>query len=153
MKIRYIIPFLIFLLIFSFGLACNGSSGEVEAKEETVEEITGEPEVTLDEPEEKEYTTEYKLAVIDKGGYLEEDDHVVWVYKIVLESLKSKVINDEVEIGDIVVKTQEILRDDHQINLSILKIMKDLDASIPEGVENLDLVEIASAYIVLLVRE
>jgi len=102
---------------------------------------------------EKEYTTEYKLAVIDKGGYLEEDDPAVSEYRIMLNSLKAKVINDEVEIGDIVVKAQEILREDHQINLSILKIMKDLDASIPEGVENLDLVEIASAYIVLLVSE
>ena len=31
--------------------------------------------------------------------------------------------------------------------------MKDLDSSIPEGIENLDLVEIASTYIVLLVSE
>ncbi|MBM3702838.1 MAG: hypothetical protein FJW63_07635 [Actinobacteria bacterium] len=128
-KIKFIIPILSLVLIFSFALACNGASDQKE----------------------KEYTTEYKLAVIDKGGYLEEDDPVVSEYKIVLDSLKSKVINDEVEIADTVVKAQEILREDHQINLTILKIMKDLDTSIPEGVENLDLVEIASVYIVLLV--
>jgi len=50
--------------------------------------------------------------------------------------LKSKVINDEVDIADTVVTAQNILRDDYQINLSILKIMTDLDNSIPDDVKN-----------------
>ncbi len=130
-KVKFVVPILALILIFSFALACNGTSDQKE----------------------KEYTTEYKLAVIDKGGYLEEYDPIVSEYKIVLDNLKSKVINDEMEIADTVVKAQEILREEHQINLQILKIMKDLDASIPEDIKNLDLVEITSAYIVLLVSE
>lgn len=126
---RTLIPILAMVILFGFVFACTDGSDQ----------------------EEKEYTTEYKLAVIDKGGYLEEDDLIVTEYKRVLNSLEGKVINDEVEIGDIVVTTQEILREDYNINLSILKIMKDLDASIPDDVENLDLEEIATAYIVLLV--
>jgi len=128
---RILIPVMAIAVLFGFVFACTDSNSQKE----------------------KEYTTEYKLAVIDKGGYLEEDDPIVSEYKIVLDSLKSKVINDEIEIADTVVKVQDILREKYQINLSILKIMKDLDASIPEGVENLDIVEMASAYMVLLVSE
>jgi len=130
-KIKFIIPFLALILIFSFALACSGTSDQKE----------------------KEYTTEYKLAVIDKGGYLEEDDPVVSEYRIMLNSLKAKVINDEIDIADIVVTTQKRLKEKYQINLTILKIMKDLDSCIPDDVENLDLKEIAAAYIVLLVSE
>ena len=96
-KVYFAIPFLVLVLIFGFGLSCSGTSDQKE----------------------KEYTTEYKLAVIDKGSYLEEDDPVVSEYKIVLDSLKSKVINDEMDIADTVVKAQEILREEYQINLSI----------------------------------
>lgn len=128
---RILIPVMAMIVLFSFVFACTDDS----------------------EQEGKEYTTEYKLAVIDKGGYIEEDDPIVSEYKVLLESLKSKVINDEMDIADTVVKTQEILKDDYQINLSILKIMTDLDNSIPDDVGKLDLADIATAYIVLLVSE
>jgi len=52
MKLKYLIPVIALILIFSFGLACNGSSGEVEVKEEAVEEITGEPEEDIEAVEE-----------------------------------------------------------------------------------------------------
>ena len=79
-KIKLAILFLALILIFSFALACNDTNDQKE----------------------KEYTTEYKLAVIDKGSYLEEDDPVISEYKEVLDSLKSKVINDEIDIADTV---------------------------------------------------
>ena len=125
------LPVIAIVVLFGFVFACTDSSSQKE----------------------KEYTTEYKLVVIDKGGYLKEDDPVVSENKIVLDSLKSKVINDEMDIADTVVKAQEVLGEKYQINLSILKIMKDLDASIPKDIENLDIVEIASAYMVLIVND
>ena len=128
---RILIPVMAIVALFGFVFACTDSSSQKE----------------------KEYTTEYKLAVIDKGGYLEEDDPIVSEYKIILDSLKSKVINEEMDIADTVVKAQEVLREKYQIYLSILKIMKDLDASIPEDEENIDLVEVAAAYMVLLVSD
>ena len=69
------------------------------------------------------------------------------------ERSKPKVTNTETEIGDIAVRATEVLRDDHGINLTILKILKDFDASIPDGTEKFDLVEIAAAYMTLLVSE
>ena len=69
------------------------------------------------------------------------------------ERSKPKVNNTETEIGDIAVRATEVLRDDHGINLTILKILKDFDASIPDGTEKFDLVEIAAAYMTLLVSE
>ena len=126
---RILIPVMAIVVLFGFVFACTDSSSQKE----------------------KEYTTEYKLAVIDKGGYLEEDDPVISEYGRMLNSLKAKVINDEMNIADIVVTTQKILKEKYQINLTILKIMKDLDACIPDDVEKLDLEEIAAAYMVLLV--
>ena len=133
LKLKLIIPAVALLLLFSFVLACTANSTAT--------------------PEDKEYPLEYKLAVIEKGGFVEEDDELVKEFKFLLDNLSKKVINNRQEIADIAVYTKQRLEDEHKIKLSLLKVMKDLDASIPEGIENIKLEEIAAAYIVLIISK
>jgi len=156
---KVVITVAVLLVFFSFVLACTdttSSNQNTSSSQSTSTDTSSGTQNSSDSQKSTstdEYTIEYKLAVIDKGGYLDEDDPIVSQYRIAINNLKPKVNNTETEISDIAVRAQEILRDDHGINLTILKILRDFDASIPDGTEKFDLVEIAAAYMTLLVSE
>lgn len=154
--LRYAIPFMVIVLIFGFALACNGNEtstkevskvekeDEVEEKIEAVEEAEGEKV--------EEYSIEYKLAVINSGGFVEEDDETVQEFKGLLDKLEKKVANSTQDIADITVKTQEVLKGDGY-NIELIQVMRDLNTAIPEGLEDVKLEEIAAAYIVLIEQQ
>jgi len=152
-KLTIIISITAAVLLFSFALACNGGN---EKKEETIEEmpVTDEDVTTKEEPIESEsatedYTVEYQMACIDKGEYLDEDDTVINDYSILLDSLMEKTTNSRIDISDITVTTQRLLKE-NGVDMSLLNILKDLDNSIPEESPKLELEDIAAAYIVLV---
>ena len=138
MRVKYLIPFLILVLIFSFALACNGTSAETKKVTEAEEK--------------EEYSIEYQLAVINAGGFVEEDDETVQEFKRLLDKLEKKVVNSRQGIADIAVKAQEVLKDDGY-NIELIQVMRDLNTAIPEGLEDVKLEEIAAAYMVLIEQQ
>lgn len=127
-KFNTAVVIIVFLVFFSFTLACGSSSPE----------------------ETKEYSVEYQLAVINESGHVEENDPVVKEFKILVDSINEKVIESPTEIGDILVTAQEILRDTYKIKISLLELTRNLDQSLPDDVPNLKFEEIAVAYITIL---
>jgi len=127
-KIYVAIVVAIVIIIFSFALACSDSSPK----------------------ETKDPSVEYQLAVINEGGYVEEDDPVVDEFKTLIDSIDEKVIEEPTEIGDILVTAQEILWDKYKIRISLLEITKNLEQSLPDDVPNLKFEEITVAYIIIL---
>jgi len=116
------------IVFFSFILACTSSSPK----------------------ETKDPSVEYQLAVINEGGYVDEDDTVVDEFKSLIESIDKKVVEGPTEIGDILVTAQEILWDNYKIRISLLELTRNLDESIPDGTTGLKFEEIAVAYITIL---
>ena len=93
-------------------------------------------------------SVEYKMATID-NGFIDKEDPIINNYKILLDSLEKKTINSRIDISDITVTAQRLLKE-HGINKSLLGILKDFDDSIPDGLEQMKLEEIAAAYMVLM---
>jgi len=127
-KLCVVVATTILLVFFGFALACSDSS-----------------------PKEVENpTVEYQLAVINEGGFVEEDDSVVYEFKALVESIDNKVVEGPTEIGDTLVTAQEILWNKYKIRISLLDLTKDLETSLPDDIPNLKFEEIAVAYITIL---
>jgi hypothetical protein len=93
-------------------------------------------------------SVEYKLATLD-NGYVEENDSIINSYKILLDKLEKKTVNTRIDIADITVTAQKLLKE-HGIDKSLLGILKDFDNSIPASSPKLKLEEVASLYMVLM---
>ena len=94
-------------------------------------------------------TLECQLATINKG-YVSKDDITIRRFKFLLENLDEKCINTKQDIADVVVREQEILRNKYGIKIGLLSLMEGINASIPNGVTNMDRAEVAVVYGVLL---
>ena len=70
-------------------------------------------------------------------------------YKNLLDKLETKTVNSRINIGDISVTTQELLKEKVGIDKSLLEILNDFNKSIPEGSKGIKLEEIAAAYMLL----
>jgi len=127
-KFNIVVAVTILLTFFCFALACSDSNPE----------------------EPKDPSVEYQLAVINEGGYVDEDDPVVDEFKSLVESIDRKVVEGPTEIGDILVTAQEILWDKYNIKISLLELTRNLEESLPDDSTNLNFEEIAVAYIVIL---
>jgi len=127
-KFNIAVAIVAFLIFFSFAFACSDSSPE----------------------EPKDPSVEYQLAVINEGGYIEENDPVVDEFKSLVESIDKKVVEGPTEIGDILVTGQEILADKYDIRISLLELTRNLEESLLDDSTNLNFEEIAVAYIVIL---
>jgi hypothetical protein len=118
----------VIVVFFGFILACT-SSGPEEVEKPTVE---------------------YQLAVINEGGHVEEDDPVVAEFKDLVESIDEKSVEGQTDIGDILVKAQEILWDNYKIRVSLLGLTRELEKSLPDDGKDLNFEEIAVMYITVL---
>jgi len=123
-----VITIIVVIVFFSFALACSDSTPK----------------------ESKEYSVEYQLAVINEGGYVEEDDQIVKEFKTLVDSIDKKVVEGPTEIGDILVTSQEILVDKYDIRISLLELTRNLEESLPDDSTNLNFEEMAVAYIIIL---
>lgn len=91
---------------------------------------------------------EYKLAVIDAGGYVSKDDISVARFRSLLEQLDSKFNENQTEIADMTVKTQEILRG-KGISEKMLNIMEGMNRLFPTRFPNQKYAEYLASYLVL----
>ncbi len=95
-------------------------------------------------------SVEYKMATID-NGFIDKEDLIINNYKILLDSLEKKTINSRIDISDITVTAQRLLKE-KGINRTLLQILNDFDTSIPDGSSGFKLEEIAAAYMVLMTK-
>lgn len=143
------------LLVTGFLLACNGSSSsdsQDQAGASSQSEPVQTPPGSADSPTAAEPTIEYQLAVIhSEDNSLDSDDPLVGQFSDLLDSIESKTTNTRTEIADISVAAWQ---DSESMGYpdSLLQTMQNLDNSMPEGSEslNLDFVEVAAVYLTLL---
>jgi hypothetical protein len=91
---------------------------------------------------------EYKLAVIDAGGYVPKDHISVARFRSLLNQLSETYIENSQEIADMSVTAQNLLRKDG-INESIRNIMEGLNRLFSVPVENQKYAEYAASYVTL----
>ena len=94
-------------------------------------------------------TLEYKLAVINKGGYIPQSDITVTRFRYLLETLELKTINSRQEIADMSVAGIKRLRERYGRDVSLLQFMEGVNSSIPEGA-NVNYSIASTAYMQLL---
>lgn len=78
-------------------------------------------------------TLEYQLAVINKGGYVPQNDITVTRFRYLLETLERKTINSRQEIADMSVAGITRLRERYGRDVSLLQFMEGVNSSIPAG--------------------
>ncbi len=94
---------------------------------------------------------EYKLAVLNKGSHVDRSDPTITEFKRILDHLARECPEPRNRIGDMIHKTQSILREDKGIRLSLLKVARDLQAAVPpETNKAVTFAEVASGYVVLV---
>jgi hypothetical protein len=95
-------------------------------------------------------TLEYKLATINKGYAVDENDPTIARFRIVLASLDRKTVQSKQEISDMLVTAHELLRDKYGKNITLLELAEGADYSIPSGVE-VNFAEVLAALVTLMV--
>lgn len=121
------------IILLSFNLISCGSP--VESKTTSIESMS----------------VELKLATLDAGSPIEEDDITVYQFKELLDKLEKKTVNTRIDIADITVVARKLLKE-HGINRTLLQILNDFNTAIPEEVDYAKLEEVASVYMVLMTK-
>jgi hypothetical protein len=109
---------------------------------------------TADRASASERSEEHSLACMDAGGYVPENHPTVAIFRFHLDSLERKCPNNRHEIAATVfLCRKEIQR--YGTTMSLLQVIRALDTSIPveTGNLNLDIKEIAAAYVFLGLRQ
>lgn len=96
-------------------------------------------------------TLEYKLAVIDAGRYVRDDDITVARFRTLLELLSEKFIEDRQQIADMTVKAQSILRD-KGVSESLLSIMEGINGVFYGDRGHQKYAEYVGAYVTLRIQ-
>jgi len=68
---------------------------------------------------------EYQLAVVNKGGYVREDDVTVTRFRYLLDQIQSKTGHSYQEIADMTVRAQNILRNEYGRTVNLLELMEE----------------------------
>lgn len=97
-------------------------------------------------------TLEYKLAVINAGGFVAEDHISVNRFRYLLKSLSAKTVNTEQEISDMTVKAWQILKQDYGKEIQLLKLMEAANQAIPEGQKAVEYNGVMATLIVMIGR-
>jgi hypothetical protein len=118
----------------SIGLACGASAPQRDTKK---------PEPSL----------EYKLAVVQRGGYVAEDDPLVMRFGRALDRLVSKCPETRQQLADMGVKGRQILSEKH-IDEALVDILENWRAAIPDDAQKGQVgpcADVLAAYVVLRV--
>lgn len=94
-------------------------------------------------------TLEYKLASINAGGYVRQDDITITRFRYLLTSIASKTVNTQQEIADMSVYAWNVLRDRYGKNFKLLEVMEAANTAIPTG-QKMKYAEVIAALIILL---
>lgn len=91
---------------------------------------------------EAEYTTARKLATINANTYVVENDTTVKRFEYLLNRISSKCTNSKEDIADILVKVQQVLRDNYGVNVKLLELTETGNQSLPDEAQNIDFAEV-----------
>jgi hypothetical protein len=117
-------------------------AAETEAPEDTDEAKSGYSEDDI----------EYKLAVIDEGGFVDPNDPSIDAYAAVLDRLETKCEEDRTLISDQAVRATQLLAEEG-ISVTALQALRGFDGSIPDEFPVLSCAEVGAAWIVLTVGQ
>jgi hypothetical protein len=92
-------------------------------------------------------STEYKLASLNAGRYIPENDISVARFRSLLKQLSSTYIEDETKIADITVSAQSLLKN-NGINESLINLMEGMNQLFTTKNDNQKYAEYISAYCV-----
>lgn len=93
----------------------------------------------------------YKLATIDRGGYVSKNDLTVKRFNSLLNQLSVKFVEDKERISDMTVKAKQILRD-NGIDQRMLKMMEGINSLFYQKIANQKYSEYLSVYVTLRVK-
>lgn len=93
-------------------------------------------------------SVEYKLAVIDRGGNLDTDDPLVGQFRSVLDALVEKCSDSRQRIADMGVTAQGLLQD-KGVDVGLIRVMQDVDRSIPSGLGEQPCADVFASYVTL----
>lgn len=101
-----------------------------------------------------EQTLEYKLAVINAGYRVPDNDSSISRFGSLLDSIQRKCRNGRRQIADMTVFAQRQL-EEKGVKIALLELMEKLDYSIPNEAigANLDFAEVTAAFITITGRE
>ncbi|MCK4268802.1 MAG: hypothetical protein KAX16_08215 [Actinomycetia bacterium] len=147
-----VLPILFTIAIAIFLVGCAEESGEAD-KPDTKSESAApqQQEKEVDPGPDIESTFEYKLATINAGYKVDEDDPTITEFSAILDDMALKTENTREELSDSTVKAQQILRK-KSVEIGLLTLARELNTSMPDGATDLDIAEIAAAYITLNVQ-
>jgi len=133
----------IFILALACLLLCGCKDKAIEHDEatEAIKSAFEQPDLKSESE-----SMEYMLACIDAGYYLPKDDDSIEKFKILLQQLDAKFIEDEKQIGDISVSTKFQLRD-AGIQESLLNIMEGMSQLFSGTPEDMKYAEYTSLYL------
>ncbi len=89
---------------------------------------------------------EYKLAVVDAGGYISKDHITIARFRSLLQQLTSKFIEDRTRIADMTVKAQQLLRK-QGINEKMLDMVEGINRLVPRRFPNQQYGEYLAVYV------
>lgn len=91
---------------------------------------------------------EYKLAVINAGGYVPKDHITVARFRSLLRQLSETYVENRQQVADMTVMAQKMLRKEG-IEENLLNIIEGLNQLFSKPVENQKYAEYAAAYVTL----
>jgi len=91
---------------------------------------------------------EYKLAIINKKGYVSKEDVTITRFRYLLQSLESKTINNKQEIANMSVAAVNRIRDEYGCEVKLLELMEYANKVVAEG-SNVNYIHVMVAYIQL----
>lgn len=95
-----------------------------------------------------EESLEYKLAIINAGGYVPKDHITVARFRSLLRQLSDTYIENRQQIADMTVTAQKMLRKEG-IQENLLNIMEGMNRLFSKPVENQKYAEYVVAYVTL----
>jgi hypothetical protein len=128
----------------------NAQEMTIEESEESKEKEESEAEQENKKQNSSDESLEYKLAVINSGGYVSEDDVSINRFRYLLGSINKKTNNTKQEIADMTCGGWEMLEDNYGVEISLLEFMEGANDSIPSNIGKVDYGEILAGFVVLL---
>ena len=93
---------------------------------------------------------EYKMASINKGGYISESDPTIESFRLILNRLDRECPESRSLLADMIVKTWDMFKERSGRNVSLLWVAQQLNDSVPGGMDrSLKFAEIAAAWLTL----
>jgi hypothetical protein len=138
---------LLVIAIALVGVACNTDLSPAPRAKQTQPKRTA-PSSADRNAASSEQALEYKLAVVDRGGYVAPDDMRVARFRSLLEQLSTKYVEKPQEIADMSVMLQNLLRE-KGISETMQNMMEGLNQVMDQPIGNQKFAEYGAMYVQL----